>query len=413
MSEEGRSPAQPPNGATYPVAVTVRLFCTQRQALADVPASDPVNVYVCGITPYDSTHLGHVATFLTYDLLARRLSDAGRAVNLVRNITDVDDPILGRVQQLGADYWTLVEGEIAQFSADMKALNALPAMAEPRVSRSLPGVVGAVEELVRTGCAYPLGDVVYFDVSRAPEFGKISCYSMDYMLHLARERGGDPDRPGKRNRLDFILWQPSRPGEPEYDSPFGAGRPGWHIGCSVMSREAFGERVDVHGGGTDLIFPHHECEQAQNDCLEGGTAVGLWVHTEAVAYRGAKMSKSLGNIVLARNLLRAADPRAIRLAVLRRYHHRYGCEWRDEDLYAGVELLTKLLLAVQRGSGPDPRPFAEAVRARLDDDLDAPGAVQEIERLVDATLADGGPSTDTAAGLAELAGLIGVPLDLP
>jgi L-cysteine:1D-myo-inositol 2-amino-2-deoxy-alpha-D-glucopyranoside ligase len=233
------------------------------------------------------------------------------------------------------------------------------------------------------------------------------------MLHLARERGGDPDRPGKRNRLDFILWQPSRPGEPEYDSPFGAGRPGWHIGCSVMSREAFGERVDVHGGGTDLIFPHHECEQAQNDCLEGGTAVGLWVHTEAVAYRGAKMSKSLGNIVLARNLLRAADPRAIRLAVLRRYHHRYGCEWRDEDLYAGVELLTKLLLAVQRGSGPDPRPFAEAVRARLDDDLDAPGAVQEIERLVDATLADGGPSTDTAAGLAELAGLIGVPLDLP
>jgi L-cysteine:1D-myo-inositol 2-amino-2-deoxy-alpha-D-glucopyranoside ligase len=234
---------------------------------------------------------------------------------------------------------------------------------------------------------------------------------MDYMLHLARERGGDPDRPGKRNRLDFILWQPSRPGEPEYESPFGAGRPGWHIGCSVMSREAFGSRVDIHGGGADLIFPHHESEQAQNDCLEGGTAVGLWVHTQAVAYHGEKMSKSLGNIVLARDLLRAADPRAIRLAVLARYHHRHGCEWRDEDLYAGVELLTKLLLAVRRPSGPDPRPFAQAVRDRLDDDLDVPGAVRLIARLADATLEGGGSSAETGPALAELAGLIGVPLE--
>jgi L-cysteine:1D-myo-inositol 2-amino-2-deoxy-alpha-D-glucopyranoside ligase len=393
------------------VPVTVRLFCTQRQALADVPASDPVNIYVCGITPYDSTHLGHVATFLTYDLLARRLLDDGERVNLVRNITDVDDPILGRVQQVGADYWTLVEAEIAQFSADMKALNALPALAEPRVSHALPSVVGAIEELVRNGCAYTLGDVVYFDVSRAPQFGKISCYSMDLMIHLARERGGDPDRPGKRNRLDFIVWQPSRPGEPEYDSPFGPGRPGWHIGCSVMSREAFGPRVDVHGGGSDLIFPHHECEQAQNDCMDGGTSVGLWVHTQPVAYHGEKMSKSLGNIVLARDLLEAADPRAIRLAVLRRYHHRYGCEWRDEDLYAGVELLTKLLLAIRKRTGPDPRPFAVAARARLDDDLDVPGAVRQVERLVDLTLQDGGSSTETAGTLAELAGLLGVPVE--
>jgi L-cysteine:1D-myo-inositol 2-amino-2-deoxy-alpha-D-glucopyranoside ligase len=390
------------------VAVTVRLFCTQRQALADVPSSGPVNVYVCGVTPYDSTHLGHVATFLTYDVLARRLDDLGRNVMLVRNITDIDDPILGRVKQLGVDYWTLVEAEIAQFSADMKALDALPALAEPRVSHALPEVIAAVEELVRSGCAYTLGDAVYFDVSRAPRFGEVSCYSMDYMLHLARERGGDPDRPGKRNRLDFILWQPSRPGEPEFESPFGTGRPGWHIGCSVMSRAAFGSRVDIHGGGTDLIFPHHESEQAQNDCLAGGTSVGLWVHTAPVAYQGEKMSKSLGNIVLARDLLKAVDPRAIRLAVLRRYHHRRGCEWRDEDLYAGVELLTKLHLAVRRPSGPDPRPFAHAVRERLDDDLDVPGAVRIIERLTDATLEDGGSSTQTGAVLAELAGLVGV-----
>ncbi len=391
--------------------MTVRLFNTPRQSLADVPPSGPVNIYVCGITPYDSTHLGHVATFLTYDLLARRLADLGRGALVVRNITDLDDPILGRVQQLGTDYWTLVESEIAQFDSDMKALNALPTLAEPRVSHALPEVVAAVEELVRSGCAYTLNGTVYFDVSRAPDFGQVSCYSMDYMLHLARERGGDPDRPGKRNRLDFILWQPSRPGEPEYESPFGPGRPGWHIGCSVMSRAAFGRRVDIHGGGSDLIFPHHECEQAQNDCLEGGTSVGLWVHTQPLSYRGEKMSKSLGNVVLARDLMKAADPRAIRLAVLRRYHHRHGGEWRDEDLYEGVELLTKLLLAVQRRTGPDPRPFAAAVRARLDDDLDAPGAVRQIERLADATLADGGPSTEAAAGLRDLAGLIGVPLD--
>ena len=392
------------------MAVTVRLFCTQSQALAEVPPSDQVNIYVCGITPYDSTHLGHVATFLTYDVLARRLMDLGRNVLLVRNITDLDDPILGRVEQLGTEYWTLVEAEIAQFSADMKALNALPAM-EPRVSHALPDVIAAIQELLRSGSAYREGDVVYFDVAQAPEFGRVSCYSQELMLHLARERGGDPDRPGKRNPLDFVLWQPSRPGEPEYESPFGTGRPGWHIGCSVMSRQAFGSRVDIHGGGTDLIFPHHESEQAQNDCLEGGTSVRLWVHTQPVAYHGEKMSKSLGNIVLARDLLKAADPRAVRLAVQARYHHRYGYEWRDEDLYAGVELLTKLLLAVRRPSGPDPRPYAEAVRDRLDDDLDVPGAVRQIRRLVDATLEDGGSSPETGRVLAELSGLIGVPVD--
>jgi L-cysteine:1D-myo-inositol 2-amino-2-deoxy-alpha-D-glucopyranoside ligase len=366
---------------------------------------------VCGITPYDSTHLGHVATFLTYDVLARRLIEQGRSVQAVRNITDVDDPILGRVQALGVDYWTLVNAEVEQFSADMRALNALPVMAEPRVSDALPQVIEAVQELVRSGCAYVLGDTVYFDVARAREFGDLSCYSVEQMTYLARERGGDPDRPGKRGRLDFVLWQPSRPAEPEFDSPFGVGRPGWHIGCSVMSRQAFGPRVDVHGGGSDLIFPHHECEQAQNACLDGGTEVGLWVHTEPVAYRGEKMSKSLGNIVLARDLLRAVDPRAIRLAVFRRYHHRHGCEWRDEDLYDGVVLLAKLRLAIQRPAGPDPRPAAAAFRAHLDDDLDVPAALRELQRLVDATLAGEGSSADTAGTIAELAGLIGVPLD--
>jgi L-cysteine:1D-myo-inositol 2-amino-2-deoxy-alpha-D-glucopyranoside ligase len=393
------------------VEVTVRLFCTQRRALTEVPPSDPFHVYVCGITPYDSTHLGHVATFLTYDVLARRLIDQGRNVLVVRNITDVDDPILGRVQALGVDYWTLVNAEIEQFSYDMRALNALPVMSEPRVSEAVPEIIEAVQELVRNEYAYVLGDTVYFDVSRAGEFGSISCYPVDQMTYLARERGGDPDRPGKRSRLDFVLWQPARPGEPEYESPFGVGRPGWHIGCSVMSRQAFGARVDVHGGGTDLIFPHHECEQAQNAGLDGGTAVGMWVHSGPVAYHGEKMSKSLGNIVLARDLLHAVDPRAIRLGVCRRYHYRHGCEWRDEDLYAGVVLLTKLRLATQRRTGPDPRPAAAAFRAHLDDDLDVPAAVRELERLVDATLADEGSSPDTAAVIAELAGLIGVPLD--
>jgi L-cysteine:1D-myo-inositol 2-amino-2-deoxy-alpha-D-glucopyranoside ligase len=395
------------------VKVTVRLFCTVRQALTDVPSSDPVNVYVCGVTPYDSTHLGHVATFLTYDMLARRLIEQGRNVTTVRNITDVDDPILGRVQALGVDYWSLVNSEIEQFSSDMRALNALPVAGEPRVSRAIAEIIDAVGELLRTGCAYVLGDTVYFDVSRAAQFGQVSCYSLDQMLYLARERGGDPDRPGKRGPLDFVLWQPSRPGEPEFESPFGTGRPGWHIGCSVMSRQAFGTRVDVHGGGSDLIFPHHECEQAQNRCLPGGTEVGLWVHTQAVAYHGEKMSKSLGNIVLARDLLRAADPRAIRLAVFRRYHYRHGCEWRDEDLHDGVVLLTKLLLAVQRPSGPDPRPAAAAFRERLDDDLDMPGAIRQLEGLVDATLAGAGASREAAGTIAELAGLVGVPLDGP
>jgi L-cysteine:1D-myo-inositol 2-amino-2-deoxy-alpha-D-glucopyranoside ligase len=304
-----------------------------------------------------------------------------------------------------------VNSEIEQFMSDMRALNALPAMAEPRVSEALPEVVEAVQELVRKDCAYVIGDTVYFDVSKDRGFGQLSCYSTELMTHLARERGGDPDRTDKRNRLDFVLWQPSRPGEPEFESPFGRGRPGWHIGCSVMSRQAFGTRVDIHGGGSDLIFPHHECELAQNECMDGGTRVGLWVHTQPVAYQGEKMSKSLGNIVLARDLLRAADPRAIRLAVLRRYHHRRGGEWRDTDLYDGVVLLTRLRMAVRRPTGPDPRAAAAEFRARLDDDLDLPGAIGELERLVEDTLARPGTSPDTAETIVELAGLIGVPLE--
>ena len=390
--------------------MTVRLFDTARRQVVDFEVGPVVRMYVCGITPYDSTHLGHAATYLAYDLLARRLEELGHEVRMVRNVTDVDDSILPRARQLGIPYLELAEAELSRFWSDMDALGMRPPVAEPRATEAVPGMIEMISELLDSGHAYLTHGTVYFDVSTFPRFGELSHYSRDHMLRLAAARGGRPEDPHRRDPLDFILWQPSLAGEPAWRAPFGVGRPGWHIECSVMATASLGTPLDLHGGGTDLIFPHHECEQAQNDCLAGGTSVGLWVHTAPVAYHGEKMSKSLGNIVLARDLLKAADPRAIRLAVLRRYHHRHGCEWRDEDLYAGVQLLTKLLVAVRRPSGPDPRPFAQAVRERLDDDLDVPGAVRQIERLTDATLEDGGSSRETGAVLAELAGLVGVSL---
>jgi L-cysteine:1D-myo-inositol 2-amino-2-deoxy-alpha-D-glucopyranoside ligase len=402
-----------------PVTGPLALYDTARDGVYPTggdPDPSRRTMYVCGITPYDATHLGHAATMIVFDLINRAWRDAGLQVTYVQNVTDIDDPLLERANRDGEDWLVLAMRETALFREDMEALRILPPAHYVGAVESIPPIAERVVELIDRGAAYRLEDGsgdVYFDLTAAPRFGYESHLDRATMRVLSAERGGDPDRPGKRNPLDFILWQPSRPGEPEYESPFGAGRPGWHIGCSVMSREAFGTRVDVHGGGSDLIFPHHECEQAQNSSLEGGTAVGMWVHTQPVAYQGEKMSKSLGNIVLARDLLKAADPRAIRLAVHRRYHHRHGCEWRDSDLYEGVALLTKVLLAARRPTGPDPRPFVAEARARLDDDLDVPGATRQLERLAEATLADGGPSTDTAAGLAEIATLLGVPLDRP
>ena len=228
------------------------------------------------------------------------------------------------------------------------------------------------------------------------------------MIALARERGGKPDDPKRRDPLDFVLWQPSLPDEPSWDAPFGLGRPGWHVECSVMAAENLGTTLDLHGGGTDLVFPHHECEIAQSESVTGETFSRHWMHSAMVSYEGEKMSKSLGNLVFVSDLVKVADPRAIRLALMR-HHYRAGFEWYATDLDEGNALLRRLLAAADRTSGPDPRPFAESVRAALDDDLDAPRAVEALDDFVSAILS-GGDDASAPSALRELANLLGIDL---
>jgi L-cysteine:1D-myo-inositol 2-amino-2-deoxy-alpha-D-glucopyranoside ligase len=387
----------------------MQLFDTARRELVEFAPGPIVKMYVCGITPYDSTHLGHAATYLTYDLLTRRLEELGHEVRMVRNVTDVDDSILPKARELGVPYLELAEAEIARFHSDMDALSMRPLFAEPRATDSIDAIIAMVERLLDSGHAYLTHGTAYFDVSTSPGFGKVSHYSNDQMVRLARARGGNPDDPHRRAPLDFVLWQPSLPDEPAWRAPFGVGRPGWHAECSAMAMREHGPTLDLHGGGTDLIFPHHECEVAQSEAVTGEPYVKHWMHSAMVAYEGEKMSKSLGNLVFISDLLESYDPRAIRLALMQ-HHYRSGFEWHDTDIDEGVALLHRLVAAAAAPDGPDPRPFATRVRAALDDDLNAPRAIEALGELADAILSGGSDPTAPEV-LRELAALLGV--DLP
>ncbi|MGH9031731.1 MAG: cysteine--tRNA ligase [Acidimicrobiia bacterium] len=391
--------------------MTVHLFDTAQRSLVPLEAGPVVRMYVCGITPYDSTHLGHAATYLGYDLLIRRLEELGHEVRMVRNVTDVDDSILPKARELGVNYLELADAELVRFQADMDALGMRPPVAEPRATQAIDGMIDMVARLLDSGHAYLTHGTVYFDVSTFPRFGELSHYSHEHMVRLARARGGRPDDPHRREPLDFVLWQASLPDEPAWRAPFGVGRPGWHVECSVMSTAALGNTLDLHGGGTDLIFPHHECEIAQSESVTGERFSRHWMHSAMVSYEGEKMSKSLGNLVFVSDLLKANDPRAIRLALMR-HHYRAGFEWYDTDLDEGTALLHRLLVAAERPDGADPRPFAERVRGALDDDLDAPRALEALDDLASAVLS-GGSDTTAPVVLRELAALLGLDLGRP
>jgi len=403
--------------------VTLRLYDTARRQVVEFAPPRRVKMYVCGITPYDSTHLGHAATYLTYDLLSRRLEELGHEVGLVRNVTDVDDSILPKARELGVDYLDLADAEMARFRSDMDALGVRPPMAEPRATEAVPEIIELVRQLLASGHAYQAEGNVYFDIATSPQYGSLSHLSRAEMLELARARGGRPDDPAKRDPLDFVLWQHSAPDEPAWEAPFGPGRPGWHIECSAMALSAHGPTLDLHGGGTDLIFPHHECEIAQSTAITGAPLARHWMHSAMVAYEGEKMSKSLGNLVFVSDLLKVADPRAIRLALMR-HHYRAGFEWYDCELDEGRALLHRLLAAARTANsgtprapgtpagGGDPQPFAARVRDALDDDLDVPGALDALDDLASAVLSGALDATSPAV-LGELAQLLGLDLSEP
>lgn len=386
----------------------MRLFDTASKTHANLEFGDKALVYVCGITPYDSAHLGHAFTFLTYDLLQRRLEDTGVAVRMVRNITDVDEPIYVKARELGLHYLDLAESETLAFQRMMHAINVRSPDAEPRCSEHIDVIAAMVEELVASGYGYELEGDLYFDTARVPGFGLISGYSRHLMTEFAQRRGGDPDRAGKRNPLDFLLWRSiTDPSDPAaWDTVVGHGRPGWHIECTAMAFAHLGPDIDIHGGGADLIFPHHECENAQSAGLGRGPSVRHWMHTAPMLMGGEKMSKSMGNLVFLRDLVERADPAAVRIALMT-YHYRTGGEWREDVLQDAGRLLERIKHALKQASGADPRPYLARIRAALDDDLDAPEAVRVLAELT-RSLLEGGDFADAAAGLGEALGLLGI-----
>jgi L-cysteine:1D-myo-inositol 2-amino-2-deoxy-alpha-D-glucopyranoside ligase len=352
----------------------MRLYDTARRAIVPFTPGPNVLMYTCGITPYDATHLGHAATFLAYDVLQRRLIDRGHTVTCVRNVTDVDDPLFAKARQLGVHYLDLAAGEETRFEADLEALNVLPVVSTPRASSAIPDIRGFIGMVLDRGYAYQADGAVYFDVGRFTEFGTIGNYSRDEMLALARQRGGDVDNPAKRDPLDFVLWQPSAPDEPSWDTLWGPGRPGWHIECSALALRELGTTIDLHGGGTDLIFPHHECERAQSEAATGEPFVRHWMHTALIGKDGHKMSKSLGNLVFVDALRKEWDPMAIRLGIVE-HHYRVEWEW-DDDL---MPRSAKRLDAWRGAAGGRPSGLLDEVRHALDDDLDTPRAVAAID----------------------------------
>lgn len=358
----------------------MRLHDTAKGAVVAFAPGPTVTMYVCGITPYDATHLGHAFTFIAYDVLQRRLIDLGHAVRYVRNVTDVDDPLFEKARALGVDARALATREEARFEVDMAALGALPPCATPHVSTGIADIQACIRRLVEGERAYIAGGAVYGDVDRFPRFGEVSHCDRETMLALARARGGNVDDPNKRHPLDFVLWQPSAPDEPAWASPWGAGRPGWHVECSAFALRDLAPTIDLHGGGTDLVFPHHEYECAISEAVTGQPFVKHWMHVAMVWKDGHKMSKSLGNLVFIDDLRSRHDPCAIRLALLA---HHYRAEWAwDDDLMGRAENRLARWRDVAAAAVDEPAVLDE-VRAALDDDLDTPRAVAAIDAAVE------------------------------
>jgi L-cysteine:1D-myo-inositol 2-amino-2-deoxy-alpha-D-glucopyranoside ligase len=398
-------------GAGPPLA----LHDTARQGVQLTrPGPDGARMYVCGITPYDATHLGHAATYLAFDLVQRMWRDAGHRVRYVQNITDVDEPLLERADRDGEDWVVLGMRETALFREDMEALRIIPPDAFVGAVESVPLIARRVAELLDGGAAYRMdGGDVYFDLASAPRFGYQCHLSRPQMLALSAENGGDPDRPGKRDPLDPLLWRSARAGEPSWPGGvLGSGRPGWHIECAVIALAHLGGTVDVQGGGRDLIFPHHECSAAHAERLTGTAPFAShYVHAGMVGLDGEKMSKSRGNLVFV-SRLRAdgLEPAALRLALLAD-HYRPDREWSGKAAVEAARRLGRWREGVRSAAGPDGATLLDAVRERLADDLDTPAALALVDRWAEAAVSgDGGDPTAPALVRAAVDALLGIRL---
>jgi L-cysteine:1D-myo-inositol 2-amino-2-deoxy-alpha-D-glucopyranoside ligase len=390
---------------------TLSLHDTVTGSVRPTTPAETARLYVCGITPYDATHLGHAATYVAFDLVQRVWMDAGHDVHYVQNVTDVDDPLLERAIATGQDWSELARAETALFRDDMTALDVLPPRDYIGAVESIPLVVERIEQLLASGAAYRVDDDIYFATQADPGFGAVGSYPRPQMLGLFAERGGDPYRVGKRDALDPLLWQAERPGEPAWDTTFGHGRPGWHIECTAIALHHLGGDFDVQGGGSDLIFPHHEMGAAQAHVLTGSRFAKHFVHTGMVGLNGAKMSKSKGNLVFVSRLRDDGhDPMAIRLALLG-HHYRSDWDWQEGDLTAAEDRLLRWTFAVTAERGPAAGPVIDAVRQALAADLDAPTALAAVDAWADEVAAGSGDDVDAPRQVAVLCqALLGVRL---
>jgi L-cysteine:1D-myo-inositol 2-amino-2-deoxy-alpha-D-glucopyranoside ligase len=393
----------------------VALHDTASGILTPVAPADVDGVarlYVCGITPYDATHIGHAATYIGFDLLNRAWRNAGHAVVYAQNVTDVDDPLLERAAKVGVDWVELAERETELFRQDMEALRVIPPTYYTGAVESIPLVITLIERLQAAGAVYRVEDDLYFSVTADPEFGAESNLTREQMLAIFPERGGDPDRPGKKDPLDCVLWRAERPGEPSWPSPFGPGRPGWHIECAAIAHEHLGGSFDVQGGGSDLVFPHHEMS-AGHLHVAGEPFARVYAHAGMVAYDGEKMSKSKGNLVFVSALRNSEiDPMAIRLVLLR-HHYRADWEWTDSQLFDAVDTVAQWRKALSLGRGAPAGPVVEDVLEVLAADLDAPAAVELVQGWVDATLgSDGLADTSDATAAATIRDLLDAALGI-
>jgi L-cysteine:1D-myo-inositol 2-amino-2-deoxy-alpha-D-glucopyranoside ligase len=358
----------------------LRLHDSATRGPVEVAPQGVARLYVCGITPYDATHLGHAATYLAFDTLVRVWRDRGLDVDYAQNVTDIDDPLLERAARDGVDWVALAEQETQLFREDMAALRVLPPTHYVGAVEAMDVVSAMVVRLLQAGVAYRLEEDVYFSVAAAKHFGEVSGLSGAEMTALFAERGGDPDRPGKKDPLDALLWRGERPGEPSWPSPLGPGRPGWHVECAAIALDRLGPVLDVQGGGSDLLFPHHEHSATEAEAVTGSWPfAGAYVHAGMVGLEGEKMSKSRGNLVFVSRLRQeGVDPGALRLALLSA-HYRTDREWTPSTLEAAQTRLATWTAAVQRASGPAGVALLRDVRAALAEDLDAPAALAAVD----------------------------------
>jgi L-cysteine:1D-myo-inositol 2-amino-2-deoxy-alpha-D-glucopyranoside ligase len=398
-----------PEIPTLPIqGPAVAIHDTASGSRATTSPDGPARLYVCGITPYDATHMGHAATYVAFDLLNRAWRNAGHDVTYVQNVTDVDDPLLERATKVNIDWVELAERETELFRQDMTALRVLPPAHYTGAVESIPLVIDLIERLQETGAIYRVEEDLYFSVTADPSFGEVSGFDREEMLRIFPERGGDPDRPGKKDPLDCVVWRAERPGEPSWESPFGRGRPGWHIECTAMAMKFLGPAFDVQAGGSDLVFPHHEMSAGHSQVADPDAPFAkAYAHAGMVAYDGEKMSKSRGNLVFVSALRNSdVDPMAIRLVLLR-HHYRADWEWTDDLLWDAVDTVALWRRALALGAGAPAAPVVEEILAALADDLDAPRALAAVDRWVAATLGTDGlaDTSDPDAALSMIAAL--------